>query len=86
MKPMLCPDYTTIGNGICDSINDNFVCYYDGGDCYLGANIPNCTSFDCMHNIGFDPCPKFGNVSNGMCEKENFNLICSFDGEDCHFR
>ena len=83
MKPMLCTDYTSIGNGICDHVNNNLVCYFDGEDCSLRAKTTNCTSLECVENLKFDPCPKFDKIGNDQCDKENFNLICSFDAGDC---
>ena len=83
IEPMLCPDYASIGNGICDQVNDNLVCQYDGGDCSLGGNTTNCTSLECVENLKFDPCPKYDKIGNHQCDEENFNLICSFDAGDC---
>ena len=82
-EPMLCPNYASIGNGICDQANDNLVCHFDGGDCSLGGNATNCTSLECIDNLNFDPCPKFDKIGNDQCDIENFNLICSFDAGDC---
>ena len=83
IKPMLCPDYASIGNGICDQSNDNLVCHFDGGDCSLGGNTTNCTSLECFENLKFDPCPKYDKIGNHQCDKENFNVICLFDAGDC---
>ena len=83
IEPMLCPDYDSIGNGICDHANDNLVCYHDGGDCSLGGNTSNCTSLECIDSLKFEPCPKYDKIGNHQCDKENFNLICSFDAGDC---
>ena len=83
IEPMLCTDYASIGNDICDQANDNLVCQYDGGDCSLGGSATNCTSSECIDNLKFDPCPKFDRIGNDQCDKENFNLICSFDAGDC---
>ena len=83
MEPMLCPNYASIGNGICDQANDNLVCYFDGGDCSLVGDTTNCTSLECVDNLKFDPCPRFDKIGNDQCDKENLNLICSFDAGDC---
>ena len=77
---MLCPLYKSIGNGICNEINNKFVCLYDGGDCKA---ISNCTSLKCIEDQHFDPCPKFKLIGNGRCNEENYNFICSLDGGDC---
>ena len=83
IEPMLCPDYASIGNGICDQVNDNLVCYSDDGDCSLEGNTTNCTSLECIDKLKFDPCPKYDKIGNNQCDKENLNLICSFDAGDC---
>ena len=83
IEPMLCPDYASIGNGMCDQANDNLVCQYDGGDCSHGGNTTNCTSLECIDNLKFDPCPNYDRIGNHQCDEENFNLICSFDAGDC---
>lgn len=80
---ILCPEYVSIGNDICDESNDKLVCYYDGGDCSSEGIFANCTSFECFENNQFDPCPKYDDIGNGQCNKENFNLICSYDSGDC---
>ena len=80
---MLCPDFALIGNGNCDEVNNKLVCLYDGGDCLLEEIDKNCTNFECIDNMKFDPCPKFKKIGNGQCDKENLNIICSFDAGDC---
>ena len=80
---MLCPDFALIGNGNCDEANNKLVCLYDGGDCPLEGIYENCTNYECIENLKFDPCPKFREIGNGQCDKENLNLICSFDAGDC---
>ena len=83
---MLCPEFFSIGNGICDESNNKLLCYYDGGDCSNEWIDKNCTSFECFENQQFGPCPMFDQIGNGKCDKENFNFICFFDGGDCEIR
>ena len=80
---MICPEYASIGNGICDEVNNNLVCLHDGGDCSLDEFKINCTTVECIEEKIFDPCPKYEKIGNGQCDAENFNIICSFDGGDC---
>ena len=83
---MICPNYTSIGNGICNDENNNPICQYDGGDCCLpNVNITACTECHCNNIDGdFDPCPSYGQIGDGQCNDINDNLICSHDGEDCY--
>ena len=34
IAPMLCPKFASIGDGNCDVANVDYVCEYDGGDCF----------------------------------------------------
>ena len=77
---MSCPSYESIGNGICDEVNNKYACLNDGGDC---NDIHNCSSLKCIEEQHFDPCPEYEFIGNGICDKENFHFICSFDGGDC---
>ena len=83
---IFCPEYVSIGNGICDESNNKLLCYYDGGDCSKEWINKNCTSFECIENSLFDPCPLYNQIGNGKCDTGNFNLICSYDGGDCEDR
>ena len=82
----ICPNYTSIGNGICNDENNNPICQYDGGDCCLpNVNITACAECHCNNIDGdFDPCPSYGQIGDGQCNDINDNLICSHDGEDCY--
>ena len=57
MIPMYCPEYASIGNGICNEVNNNLVCLFDGGDCSEEEITPNCTNLECSGIKTFDPCP-----------------------------
>ena len=39
-----CDNFLLIGNGICNSENNNQKCLYDGGDC-CGYDCPDCQCF-----------------------------------------
>ena len=81
---LICPNYESIGNSICEDDYNNPVCMYDGGDCCLtNVNTTNCTECQCIQEPNFDPCPNFARIADGQCNDINDNLICSYDGEDC---
>ena len=83
LHPMLCPGYATIGNEICDEVNNILVCQYDGGDCTMKNFNFYCTTFNCTEDKKLDPCPNYNNIGDGKCDMDNFNPICSYDGGDC---
>ena len=85
MNPhLICPIYTTIGDGVCNDENNTPVCQYDGGDCCLpNVNLTACTECQCIKDVNFDPCPRHEQIADGQCNEENDNLICSYDEEDC---
>ena len=80
-----CPYYKTIGDGICDDVNNNAVCQYDGGDCCLyNVTQTECDECLCIEEGHYDPCPSHRTIADGQCNEINNNLICSYDGEDCY--
>ena len=82
---LICPNYESIGNSICEDDYNNPVCMYDGGDCCLtNVNTTNCTECQCIQEPNFDPCPSYNRIADGQCNDINDNLICSYDGEDCY--
>ena len=76
LATMLCPEFVSIGNGLCDESNNKLLCYYDGGDCSMEWIYKNCTNFECFENPLSDPCPMYNQIGNGKCDTENFNIIC----------
>ena len=79
-----------IDDGICDLINFNENCKFDGKDC-----CPNPTSIGNGHcdpenvikmcNYDGHDCCEPETVNDGFCDVGNLNRMCDFDGElnDC---
>lgn len=85
-------DNDLLGNGGCDSINNNADCGYDAGDC-----CP-CTCQDGFHSCGSggydcqDPSADCHypdcrgdtlSIADGNCTAANNNADCGYDGGDC---
>ncbi|CAN0581540.1 unnamed protein product, partial [Laminaria digitata] len=87
-----------IGNGLCDTANNNPSCGYDGGDCCpctcADGPVHSCNSSDL--NCIFPECGDDERVatsedptcikswlSDGECDDENNNPSCDYDGGDC---
>ena len=90
-----CPDSVTIGNGFCDSGNNNAICNYDGGDCCPNSDLIKNDICDyenynhvCIYDGG-DCCFEYsgyhGNYLNGdsQCFYIHNLEMCNYDGGDC---
>lgn len=86
-----------LGDGVCDSGNNNLACDFDGGDCCActcddgydygcGENEYDCLDPACPDEDR-SPYPNctvpFGWRGDGWCDAGNNNLACDFDGGDC---
>ena len=85
-----------MGDGWCDSINNNGTCGFDGGDC-CGSTCTTGTyvcgayvSFDCEDPDAFENLPTYSEcngdvdeVGDGACHVDNNTLACGWDGGDC---
>ena len=82
------------GDLMCDDVNNNEACFFDGGDC-CGSNVNTaaCTECLCLElggcygtiygsltDIGY--CIQ-GAFADGYCDSINNNQDCTFDGGDC---
>lgn len=90
---------SSIGNGDCDSDNNNEACGFDGGDCCERNCVANlkkdysCENFTCMDPTSGCADQSIGgntsctgdssDVGNGYCDPENNNEACGWDGGDC---
>ena len=79
-----CPNYASIGDGICQDDNNVPICLYDNGDCCM-KDIDTSQCKECLcHSLNeFDPCLEGHKIGDGVCDLSNNNTICSFDGGDC---
>eukprot|EP00904_Undaria_pinnatifida_P004259 jgi/Undpi1/13834/HiC_scaffold_9.g03485.m1 len=85
-----------IGNGLCDAVNNNPSCGYDGGDCCPctcdDSSVHSCADneFNCI----FPECDDIvatsegstcieGLLDDGFCDDGNNNPSCDYDGGDC---
>ncbi|CAM9507877.1 unnamed protein product [Scytosiphon promiscuus] len=85
-----------VGDGMCDSFNNNAECSYDGGDCC------ECDCVDDFYTCGYSgyvcvdpdstcqtpptPAPTAGGCffeADGWCDASNNNAECNYDGGDC---
>ena len=94
-----CTGYLTdIGNGYCNSENNNEACGWDAGDCCdcacfssdfkCGINGFACVDPDsgCVDSrlVGFVNCDgDLQTFSDGVCDPDNNNEACGWDGGDC---
>ena len=63
-----CPSFM-LGDGVCDSICNNALCNFDGGDCASTSECsPGCTA---------------ALLTNGVCDDACNNAACNFDNELC---
>ena len=83
------------GDLMCDDVNNNEACFFDGGDC-CGSNVNTaaCTECLCLELEG-GGCDGtiYGSITSGDCIQDwfadgycdaiNNNLDCTFDGGDC---
>lgn len=84
-----------IGDGECDSVNNNPKCGYDGGDCCpctCKNDALKCGTFgyDCRDPTAASHCPlhdcnetMIPLVGDGRCDEATNNPGCAFDGGDC---
>lgn len=78
-----------IGDGICNTVNNNDLCSYDGGDCCA----PSCQGSSCgrlyPYNCTDPETPDFGvdcrmdYVADGECDPVTNVQACHYDGGDC---
>eukprot|EP00903_Cladosiphon_okamuranus_P017744 g16334.t1 len=86
-----------IQDGICDIVNNNAQCGYDGGDCCPSTCVPSTHSHcptdnsECVDPLagdfgypGYETCTGYlPTMGNGLCNSDANNEACSFDGGDC---
>ncbi|CAM9831329.1 unnamed protein product, partial [Ectocarpus fasciculatus] len=86
-----------IGDGICDEVNNNAECGYDGGDCCPSTCDVSSTNYcpednsECVNPFaddfgypGFENCTGYPpSMGNGLCIPDNNNAECGYDGGDC---
>ncbi|CAN0261753.1 unnamed protein product, partial [Scytosiphon promiscuus] len=83
--------------GICDEVNNNAECGYDGGDC-CPSTCDSSASDYCPEDsrvcvdplavdfgyVGYENCTGWlPDMGNGLCNEENNNAECGYDGGDC---
>jgi len=86
-----CKNPSYKGDGVCDDVNNNELCEFDGGDCCVkslggAVNKKYCTACKCLDPNPKAPTPKCGQPSykgDGICDDVNNNKGCEFDGGDC---
>ncbi|CAM9202693.1 unnamed protein product, partial [Hapterophycus canaliculatus] len=86
-----------IGDGLCDTVNNNAQCGYDGGDC-CPSTCDSSTSSYCPEDnslcvnpvavdfgyFGYENCTgELLDLGNGLCNEANNNPQCAYDGGDC---
>lgn len=89
-------DRRSIGDGACDTNNNNQDCGYDGGDCCLctcthsSLDETFCSNFDCVDPSATPESDCYPGcqgsiqlIGNGDCDHANNNAACGFDGGDC---
>ncbi|CAN0581124.1 unnamed protein product, partial [Ectocarpus sp. 12 AP-2014] len=86
-----------ISDGICDEVNNNAECGYDGGDCCPSTCVVSTTDFcpeddsECVDPSavdfgypGFENCTGYPpSMGNGLCIVDNNTPECGYDGGDC---
>ena len=72
-----------VNDGLCDDMNNNDACNYDGGDCCGSCVITEfCSECACLGNItGMELSNPL--IGNGYCNDVTNNFQCDFDGLDC---
>ena len=66
---------------MCDDMNNNMDCNYDGGDCCgTNVNMKNCVDCICYPQTCDGPLEL---ISDGYCNDATNNAGCNFDGGDC---
>lgn len=97
LYPFCTGDVSTIGDGGCNTANNDPSCGYDGGDCCACTCVDGpvfvCSSLDfacddpaCLDAIienSPDCTGDLSTVSDGQCDAKNNNEPCNFDGGDC---
>ena len=87
-----CPNYSKLGNGVCNLENNNAICSYDGGDCCPNADLIRNGQCDYVnynrvcHFDGGDCCyedyiTRF--VGDGHCTFIHNLEMCNYDQGDC---
>ena len=89
-----CPNQSSIGNGLCNSENNNAICNYDGGDCCPNIDLignEQCDYVNYNHVCLFDGgdcCYRYSwetEIGNGQCNDIHNLEMCSYDQGDCCF-
>ena len=89
----LCPDFSSVSNGLCNPENNVLTCNYDGGDCCPNADLignGQCDFVNYNHICQFDggDCC-FENhdyhhvIANDHCTYFHNLEMCNYDKEDC---
>ena len=87
-----------LGDGMCDSRNNNALCNYDNGDCCVLSCVTNryvcgVSGYNCLDTryISAAPsiAPTLGSscttafLGDGWCDLNNNNALCNYDNGDC---